>query len=114
MHALGDMLVRARKANQEPKPREKKVPERTVNSTRKRMPMVESERKVLNLWFKYRQAQTVGPNAAAVDSSSYMACKSPKIPPERMWGGPGTVMVSMRFFVENQPRQRLVPLEIHH
>ena len=74
LHALGDMLGRARKANQEPKPKEKKI-RQTVNSTRKRIPIVESEQKVLKLWMKDRQTQAVGPNAAAIDSSS---------PPERM------------------------------
>ena len=105
------MLGRAKKANQEPKPKEKKIPGQTVNSTRKRIPIIESEQKVLNLWFKDRQAQAVGPNAAAVDSSSHMVCVWPDF--SRAYVG-GAWESFNDLFVENHPRRRLVPLEIYH
>ena len=110
--SYASLLFRVRKANQKPKPKERKTPGQTANSTRKLMPIVESEQKVLNLWFKDRQAQAVGPNAGAIHSSFHMVCESGQIPPERMRGGPGTV--AMISFVVNHPRHQLVPLEIHH
>ena len=64
-----------------------------MNSTRKWIPIVESEQKVQNLWFQDRTAQAVGPNAAAVVSSSHMVFESGKIPAQRIWGRPGTVLM---------------------